>query len=42
MEGPILALGISAGPIPLAAIAGYLSLTLWLILSGVTLIRVPR
>ena len=39
MEGPALALGLNGTPYALAAIAGYLALTLWMILSGVGLLR---
>lgn len=38
-ETPALALGLSGDAFALAAIAGYLALTLWLILAGVSLIR---
>jgi hypothetical protein len=43
MEGPVVALGVNASAPGLAAIAGYLALTAWLILSGVNLLRLaPR
>lgn len=38
-ETPALALGITGDPFALAAIAGYLALTLWLILAGLSLRR---
>lgn len=38
-ETPALALGLSGELFALAAIAGYLALTLWLILAGTSLIR---
>lgn len=38
-ETPALALGLSGDGFALAAIAGYLALTLWLILAGVALLR---
>lgn len=38
-ETPALALGLPGDAFALAAIAGYLSLTLWLILAGLALIR---
>lgn len=38
-ETPALALHLSGDPFAMAAIAGYLALTLWLILAGITLLR---
>lgn len=38
-ETPALALGLNGAPFALAAIAGYLALTLWLILAGLSLLR---
>lgn len=38
-ETPALALGLSGDPFAMAAIAGYLALTLWLILAGLALWR---
>ena len=38
-ETPALALGLSGTAFALAAIAGYLALTLWLILAGLSLMR---
>lgn len=39
MEGPALALGLNGTAFGLAAIAGYLFLSLWLVISGVALLR---
>jgi hypothetical protein len=39
MEGPALALGLNGTAFGLAAIAGYLCLSLWLVLSGLSLLR---
>nr|QQZ49762.1 hypothetical protein JKL49_23580 [Phenylobacterium glaciei] len=41
-EGPAVALGVSGEAFALTTIAGFLALTLWLIATGVGLIRVPR
>ena len=38
-ETPALALGLAGEPFALTAIAGYLALTLWLILAGIALLR---
>ena len=39
MEGPALALGLNGATFGLSAIAGYLGLSLWLIVSGAGLLR---
>lgn len=38
-EGPVLALGANGEPFGLAAVAGYLGFSLWLIVTGLRLIR---